>query len=137
MTLRPFPKIFETYRRVFLPYCLHLVTPAVRSQDQRWVILNRFYKPLGIGTYTPFVDYALYAVQIRGLTDLRKERIACHPPKESASLFLYSDGCIPDRSKAFWDAYTRRLSVLQALEINVDETHPPRACLVDASPLPR
>lgn len=67
MTLRP----FETYRRVFLPYCLHLVTPAVRSQDQRWVILNRFYKPLGIGTY------------------------------------------------------------------NVDEMHPPRACLVDASPLLR
>lgn len=119
---------YDSFRRLFLPYCLK------RLADGSWVILNRQYKPLGVPG-RGHVSYEAYSVKLKGLTRARIAALSCNGLLEYESqgtIWLYSDGCLPDASKANWVAYQARLAVLMRLSVaptgsalrDADQQHP-------------
>jgi len=108
--LDPYVYLPAEFRKVFLPYVLQ------RIEDGRYVILNRYNKPLGHYTNAR-VDYAEYAVHIRGMGPKTAQRLSCEDSTNQGAIYLYKDGCIPTASKAAWDAYQRRLACLGKLTV--------------------
>lgn len=107
-------------RWLFMPYCVQKITfdksdRRYRSKKNYYVVLNRHYKPLGMkGDY---VDYANYAVPIKGLTRTKVLKIAHKPDLENLDVFyFYDDSCVPDSNKASMDSYLERLSVFMKLK---------------------
>jgi hypothetical protein len=96
-------------RQVFFPYNIHRVDAGL------YVVLNRNYKPLGMGT-DEFVNYADYAVPLR-ITAAQAAKMSWNGATDVASIYLYDDGCIPTRSAAHMRAYLARLEVFSRLKI--------------------
>ena len=83
----------RTFRQIFLPYCLK------QDDDGLWSVLNREYVPL-VG----------YRCDFKGLGPAGIAKLAHHI--KGKSIWLYDDGCCPDRSTKDWDAYQDRLKQL-------------------------
>lgn len=95
-----------------MPYCLEAV-PGFGH-----VVLNRDYKPLGMATAAR-IDYAPFAVRIKGLTGAVAARLSCKGVSQVDRIWLYDDTCSPTRSAANWRAYAERLAVLAKLGVEL------------------
>ncbi len=101
-----------TFREVFLPYCVQ------RVADGRWVVLNRYYKPLGLTT-TAWVDYNDYALPLN-ITAKMAQKISdtdLGAGLPRCRVWLYSDASAPNISAVNSVAYFRRLAALAKVRI--------------------
>ena len=104
---------FSSFRWLFLPYCL------IQQEDGSYVVANRRYKPVGI-TRKDFVDYDEYPVAVRfkrKLSAAQARNLDCMGRENIDRIYFYNDGCLPTDSQADWDAYSKRLQKLAALEV--------------------
>jgi len=104
--------MYEYVRCTHFPYCIE------RQENGSYVILNRFYKPLGFSTkhgdYLTFSDYPI-EVFFRDLTPKIASKISWENKQDLNQIFLYSDGCIPTRTSDNMKNYLNRLSHLMRL----------------------
>ena len=100
------------FRSVFLPYCIK------RLDDQRHVVLNRGYKPLGFAT-SEHVDYENFpiCVQLRGLGAAKARELSWNKSDDLDNIYLYNDGCVPTSSREAMDSYLSKLCILAALGV--------------------
>jgi hypothetical protein len=98
-------------RHLYLPYCLQ------RLNDGRYIVLNRYYKPLGLPN-TDWIDYDAHpsAQHLKGLTASKAKAMSHRKLEDLDKIFLYADGCIPTGSAENWAAYSKRLQVLADLQ---------------------
>lgn len=102
----------ESFRRVFLPYCLD------RQDDGRYAILNRLYKPVGFTT-TEFIAYADHPVLVGlRITEKRAAALSCHGSPDTKRIYLYNDETNPTRSAAHMTAYLSKLAKLAEMPIS-------------------
>lgn len=99
----------EQFRRIYLPYCIERV-------GDRYVVLNRLYKPLGIRDRAN-VDYEPHAVGMPDLDANIAATLSWDGSRSTDKLWLYSDQCIPTESPEHWDSYQKRLATLARLSI--------------------
>lgn len=99
-------------RHLYLPYCLQ------RLKDGRYIVLNRYYKPLGMPR-GDFMDYEGHATAhaIKGVTAAKAKALSHDADEGVDCIYLYNDGCVPTDSAANWTAYSKRLQLLAALGI--------------------
>ena len=97
-------------RKLFFVYCVE------KLKDGRYVLLNRYYKPVGSLDTRTWVDYEPWAVAFR-MTPQRAARLSWKGATELDRVWLYNDASIPTDSKTHWDAYSRRLQLLAEISI--------------------
>ncbi|KFZ38792.1 hypothetical protein HR45_05110 [Shewanella mangrovi] len=99
---------FKKYVRVLLPYA---ITPF--SNTGRMFLVNREYKPLGIGDFNEWVDYTEYQCS---LSQQSYEQLSELPLvdglKNAAGIFLYQDSTCPWDAQAHMDSYHQTLKQL-------------------------
>ena len=117
--------------RAFVPYCLKRLEDKPCEADncprryrkshshQRWVVLNRDYKPLGFSA-ADWISYEPCAIEFK--RPLRDATIAKLSFKGEVShvapgehIFLYDGGCAPWRGGKLAKDYFQRLEVLMKL----------------------
>jgi hypothetical protein len=94
----------DDIRRQFFPYCLQ------RLSDGRYILLNRYYKPLGLPRTTPWVDYDKHpsGVKIRITAAIAKKLSWQGDSHTNVDvIYLYRDGDILHNG-----AYLERLGTL-------------------------
>jgi hypothetical protein len=105
----------DELRRTHLPYCIH------RTEDGRYIVLNRDYKPLGVQSS----DWVIYETHPRvvalSITPTRAAKLDWQGRANIARIYLYNDSCIPTAGDAHMTAYLGRLAVLMKLKVK-----PPR-----------
>lgn len=104
----------DNFRRAFLPYTVWT------DGKGTWRVMNREYCDLGTmgvsGGFGPVTDHRL-----KGGGRAMLERaswngeVRTFADSEEMQVWLYNDGCLPDRSAAAWSAYCKRLRVLCCL----------------------
>jgi hypothetical protein len=101
-------------RQIFLPYCLDRLT------DGRYIVLNRFYKPLGIASseWVVYEEHPSVCV-LKGLTELRAQKMSWRGESDLERIYFYNDGCVPTDSAENWKAYSARLDVFSKLTVDV------------------
>ncbi len=101
----------EHLRSSHMPYCIQ------RLEDGRYIVLNRYYKPLGEAR-SDWVTYETHpttcALQISAK---QAAQISWDGRSSLDRIYLYNDGCIPTESEAHMKAYLSRLAVLMTLSI--------------------
>lgn len=107
------------FRHQFLPY---LVRRLHAEAPHKYVILNRQYKPLGLPSvsHTPYYDYNLFAVLIPRFVPVTQRAISWDNQtfeEGGGCIYLYNDGCLPDRTPEDWAAYAKRLERLNRLHV--------------------
>lgn len=91
---------------------MFLVYALLKQPDGRYVLVNRRYKPVGMGT-TAHVDYAPSAVKfVRQITQAQAKALSYCGSTDVDAIYLYNDGCVPTDSAAHWKAYAARLERL-------------------------
>ena len=102
--------IISDFRAFYMPYVLR------RQTDGRYLVLNRYYKPLGFTTHDP-VDYERYPVLVNlpGLTPTIASRLSCRADSNLNEVYLYDDGSNPTLGKREMWAYQEKLAVLANL----------------------
>lgn len=95
----------------------HFVYCVMRVEGNRYVLLNRRYKPIGYNG-DDYVDYDEYAVKLKGLTQKKANTIENRGYANLDAIYLYDDGCVPTNSKANMDSYLKRLAILMELTAN-------------------
>ena len=103
----------ETYRRIYLPYCLK------RLPDGRHVVLNRKYKPLGIHS-DDWIEYEPYAVKFKRLTVKQAGKLSIHGKEEVELIYLYDDGSVPSDNTPHMTRYLAKIALLAKLEFTLD-----------------
>ncbi|HBE93537.1 MAG TPA: hypothetical protein DDW55_13860 [Gammaproteobacteria bacterium] len=96
---RRIPPSLTLVMRITAPYCFR------RLDDELWLPLNRFYKPLGIADAVR-VDYDKY--RPLAIPDDRLNLRWAHRTGDN-SCWLYNDGCQPYRSTKDARAYFTRM----------------------------
>ena len=93
------------FMRSHLPYCVQ------KMDDERWVVVNRDYKPLGFFT-DDFIKYEDHPVlhSYKKLTPVKIAQIATTIYEDR--FYLYDDGSYPLDSDELWAAYCERLHIL-------------------------
>lgn len=102
----------ESFRRVYLPYCLI-------KAGAGYVVVNRHYKPLGVSKLA-WVNYDEHAVEFVGLGPGTAQKLSWSASDDLERIYLYNDGCKPTDSPKHWDAYQKRLAVLAGLKVKVE-----------------
>jgi hypothetical protein len=102
----------NSFRQVFLPYCLQ------KLPDGRWVVLNREYKPLGFRTddFVTYEDYPI-CVELKGIGPATFEKLSYEGSQHKDCIYLYNDACIPTNSEEHMDAYLKKIRKLAKLKI--------------------
>ena len=97
---------FET-ERVCLPYCIQALG------DGRYILLNRYYKPLGVpnGEISIWENHPVH-VEIQSLTPELATMLSVRESPSVDRIYLYNDFNAPWRSKKLHKAYERRLALL-------------------------
>ncbi|WP_206742744.1 hypothetical protein, partial [Acidithiobacillus ferrooxidans] len=97
---------------VFMPYCLR------KQEDGRYVILNREYKPVGFFTneYVKYEEHPV-AVHLEGISPATAAKLSWNGSKDTNSIFLYNDGCIPTDGAENMKKYIAKLQILAILKI--------------------
>ncbi|WP_417761923.1 hypothetical protein [Shewanella sp.] len=102
---------FRKYIRVLLPYA---ITPF--SNTGRMFLVNREYKPLGIGDFNEWVDYTEYQCSI---SDQSYQLISQLPLpeglKNASGIFLYQDATCPWDSQQHMNCYLKTLTQLLSI----------------------
>lgn len=103
-------------RQTWMPYAL----TKVDDSDGGWIVLNRFYKPLG-GSSRKHCDYSLVPKESRIARIHRStvEFLSWKPLDEESEsiIFLYDDSCVPTSSAADWKSYSEKLEKLATLKL--------------------
>ncbi|MBE7383820.1 MAG: hypothetical protein F6J95_020690 [Leptolyngbya sp. SIO1E4] len=102
--------------KLYFPYLIQ------RTRGDRWVVLNRDYKPLGIVT-REHVDYDQYAILLKMTAKIAnaltyKATGVELTGVEDESIYFYDDGCNPfgPDSQKHWPTYQEKLKILSKLE---------------------
>lgn len=97
---------------MFFPYCLQ------KLPDGRYIVLNRYYKPLGLPNTTDWVDYEKHpsAVKLR-ISAATAQKLSWEHKSKTSPIYLYNDATIPDKAAAHWSSYAERLKVLAKIQI--------------------
>lgn len=100
------------FRSVCLPYCLKKI------ENEKYVVLNREYKPLGFKTreHIVYEDYPIM-IRFKRLTSEMIRKISCDGNPDKKEIFLYNDGCIPTVSQENMNNYLKRLELLSKLKL--------------------
>ena len=101
----------QEFRWWFLPYCLEKI------ENNKYVVLNRAYKPLGLLT-NERVDYDLYAVKIRMTAEMAKS-LSFSQNTDVDKVYLYDDSCVPTSGSGHMTKYLERVAKLASYEIVV------------------
>lgn len=107
--------MLDTIRGAYFPYCIKEV------KKDRFVILNREYKPLG-QTHYGRANYKEHMVKIKRMTSRMAAKLSIHGDENLETIQLYNDGCVPESSPEHAAAYFARLRMLMRMKIEpVDE----------------
>lgn len=100
-------------RQVFLPYCLQ------RLEDGRYILLNRYYKPVGVHSdaHVVYEQHPSCFRFKRALSARQATALSCKGDPSVDVIYLYNDGCVPTKSAANWTAYSKRLERLAAYDV--------------------
>lgn len=100
------------FRSVHMPYCLK------KQKDGSYIVLNREYKPIGFRT-KDWLTYGDYPISHKfiGLGPSVAKKLSWSGDKNLDEIFLYNDGCIPDKSSENMTGYLKRIEVLMKLKI--------------------
>ncbi len=100
-----------SFRQIYLPYCLD------RQENGEYVVLNRQYKPVGFttGEWILYEDFPV-SVPLK-ITEATARKLSYKESEELSRIYLYNDGCIPDRDKKSMDAYLIKLQLLTKLKM--------------------
>lgn len=101
-------------RAIAMPYCIK------RTEDGRYRLLNRNYKPLGF--FQPqMVNYDDFpiAIPIEGITQKVAKQLSHNQNEDLNEIFLYNDGSNPISNKENMDAYLKRLETLMSMSVSV------------------
>jgi len=110
----PDQNTMNTLRHTHFPYCLQ------QRGDKMWVILNRYYRPLGFDDSEP-ADYESIpaAVCIASITPSQAKKLSYDSSdSNTGSIYLYNDGHLPEDSPAKMQAYLDQLRALMKIERN-------------------
>lgn len=99
----------EEMRSTHMPYCIK------KLESGRHIVLNRYYKPLGIRT-NDWIDYESHpsATNIK-ITPATARKLDWDGRDNTECIYLYNDGCIPTDGAAHMESYLQRLGVLMKL----------------------
>ena len=99
-------------RRVYFPYCLQQVS------DDRHIVLNRFYKPIGFST-KDHIDYENVPglAYVKGIGPVTAEKLSFRGKSDTDGIWLYGDICIPTKSAENMRNYLARLKILERLKV--------------------
>ena len=98
--------------RHFLPYIIF------RDADGCYVLLNRYYKPVGMVAHGhDWVNYGACSqrFRVRGLTPEIAARISVLSSPDTSWITLYDDGCRPQDSSKNLTQYLKRLKLFYDL----------------------
>jgi len=103
-------------RQAWMPYAL----AKVDDDNGGWIVLNRFYKPLG-GSSKKHYDYSAVPIESR-IPNIRRdtaEFLSWKPLDEESEsiIFLYCDSCVPTSSVHDWNDYSKKLEKLANLQL--------------------
>ena len=100
------------FRTIYFPYCL------LKHFSGGYLVLNRFYKPLGFGTDEHLV-YENYPIEAKFLKMTKKTamKLSARGSEDLSEIFLYHDGCVPTVSSLNMKLYLEKLALLARLEI--------------------
>jgi len=101
------PQLYRTY----FPYCIEFLA------NNRAIILNRKYKPLGIES-SDRIEYETHPSTITLTLDRETAaRLSWDgmTPENMSKIWLYKDACAPRTSDANLQAYLERLAILMLL----------------------
>lgn len=103
-----------TSRWIFLPYCIQ------RLSDDRYIVLNRKYKPLGVrgNDHVVYEEHPAAAKIKITASDARK--ISHSGSDDLSAIFLYDDATNPSTSKENMHGYSIRLGAF--MELPVEES---------------
>jgi hypothetical protein len=95
-----------------MPCCLK------KQEDGCYVVLNREYKPIGFRT-KDWIDYEIYPIshKFTGIGPSTAKKLSWSGSDNTDEIFLYNDGCIPDRSAENMKSYLKKIEILMELKI--------------------
>lgn len=96
----------NNFRQIHMPYCIK------KNEDGAYIVLNREYKPLGFsdGRHVNYEDYPI-AVKYK-ISKVTAKKISYDGSENTDRIYLYNDGCLPERSKKNMDSYLEKLRIL-------------------------
>ncbi|MFZ3180507.1 MAG: hypothetical protein WA156_09925, partial [Methylocystis silviterrae] len=97
---------------IHLPYCLEKV------DGEKYVVLNRDYKPIGFKTdnFVTYNDYPI-AISIKSLTPAVAAKISWEGSSSIERIYLYNDASVPILNATNMTNYIERLKVLAKLKV--------------------
>ncbi len=101
------------FRTIYFPYCLQ------QQKDNKFVVLNRKYKPLGFFT-SEFLNNEEFPVlvEFHGLTEKIVMELAVDGSTNKENIYLYNDECVPTNDKKSMEKYLKKLELLSKLKIS-------------------
>lgn len=101
-----------TLKTVYFPYALR------KQPDGRWVVLNRYYRPVGINVAEPVeLDKYPVSVELPELDEATLQRLSHDGDIEHDTIYLYNDGSVPTMGPEYMEAYLKRLEILLRLHL--------------------
>jgi hypothetical protein len=100
-------------RLYLFPYCIK------QRADGAYIVLNRKYKPIGFvaSDHVTYEDFPIGFLPKKS-PEVAFQGLSWDPDnKDFEQIYLYSDQCIPTKSKAYWASYANRLELLANLEV--------------------
>lgn len=98
-------------RSFLFPYCI------IQLADGRYIVVNRYYKPLGNKT-SDWIKYeddpSVIALKI---TPAIAKKLSWAQSEATDRIYLYADGCIPTDGAVHMKSYLQRLAVLMAVKL--------------------
>ncbi len=97
------------FRNMYLPYCLE------RQKNGSYVVLNREYKPVGFNTEA-WIEYKDFPVSATfKITRPLARRLSYNKDGNLERIFLYNDGCLPEKSNKNMNAYLIKIGLMTTL----------------------
>lgn len=94
------------YIRVLLPYGI------ITFKDGNSYMVNREYKPLGVGGYKDWVDYKDFQCEISNSTYEKIKTSRAYTHCNEAGIFIYEDANSPWESQKFINSYMKKLNII-------------------------
>lgn len=98
-------------RSVYFPYFIE------QQKDGSWMFFNREYGPLGFNSHDIVErDHLPLSMKLSRFTEAKQKVVAFDGENHDGRIYLYNDGCQPEKSKENFDAYMKRLGILIRLK---------------------
>ena len=98
-------------RQALFPYGMQ------KNPDGSWTFFNRNYKPVGVltGEWAEWDD-PRHKMFLKGLGPATLARLSYSGKVEGDRIHFYNDGCNPELSDAYMDAYLKKLRIVLGLQ---------------------